>query len=170
MPWRPIQNATAGFLSLLNIKNVGKNPDTLLESVQPIVNMEPWWLRGAVSAVLPGATIVATGGSQNLTFASPAEGSWLYVDQFQLELVMPVFVAGNNVRVVVTDLVSGITFWSTDFGVKANVPDVFAANERAVVRISKLWVPPGKVLQAQWNATAGDQLIFGDLMGHNVRL
>lgn len=40
---RPIQNLSTGFLSLLGIKNMGKLPENLPDSVQPVINMAEWY-------------------------------------------------------------------------------------------------------------------------------
>lgn len=43
---RPIQGQAPGFLGLLGVKNLGKLPNDLLDSVQPVVDVEAWYRRG----------------------------------------------------------------------------------------------------------------------------
>lgn len=45
----PIQTLPAGFLSLLQLKNMGVNPSQLIDSVQPSFDMMEWYLRNAVT-------------------------------------------------------------------------------------------------------------------------
>ena len=45
--WRPIQPTATGFLSLLGLKNLGRNPDALLDELRPSIDMAPWFLNGA---------------------------------------------------------------------------------------------------------------------------
>lgn len=40
---RPVQNLATGFLSLLGIKNMGKLPEFLPDSVQPTIDMSEWY-------------------------------------------------------------------------------------------------------------------------------
>jgi len=44
MPWRPVNPKADGFLSLLGIKNLGRNPEFLMESVQPTIDMQRWYM------------------------------------------------------------------------------------------------------------------------------
>lgn len=44
--WRPIQPTATGFLSLLGLKNLGRNPDALLDELRPGIDMNRWYLNG----------------------------------------------------------------------------------------------------------------------------
>lgn len=46
MAWGPVSAPTRGFLSLLGIKNQGRNPGQLLDDVRGVVEMRDWYLQG----------------------------------------------------------------------------------------------------------------------------
>lgn len=90
-PVGPIQLSPPGLLDLLSLKIGGFNPDALLQTVQPTVELEPYWLRARAELEAEGwgSNVVFTGALQALQpfvdFATgsrllgPDEKTWWYV-------------------------------------------------------------------------------------------
>lgn len=74
----PIQAPAPGFLSLMEMKNSGHNPDLLIGTVQPVVNMEPWWLRGERQPIGAIAAPALVAGYNAVTVLGVQDG-WRYV-------------------------------------------------------------------------------------------
>lgn len=159
MPWRPIQTATAGWLSLLGLKNLGKNPDTILEDVRPTAELTDYWLRGASEAHQESKTMVFTNESLSATFLQASEQEWIYVHRARgsLYAVAP----ATPTHIMATLLGQGlISVWQ-----KGPVPTVLlTADGYANVDVADLWIPPGFLLNfTAWSAV-GDGITVGALI------
>lgn len=60
MPSRPISSLANGFLTLLGVKNMGKNPEVLLDEVRPVLEMRDWYLNSNIQEAVASAAGVAT--------------------------------------------------------------------------------------------------------------
>lgn len=102
MPWRPIQPNAAGLLSLLGLKNLGRQPESLLETVQPSMEMFRFFTEGRAEFV-GGSFSVPMAGNYNATgFTSTdlqvPEGELWYVHHYHCE----VYVIANGGTQVLT--------------------------------------------------------------------
>lgn len=154
MPWRPIQTATAGLLSLLELKNVGKNPESLIESVQPTVEMSGWWLRG--QSVPFNYTEVAAGPIVSFVSLGADEGRWLYIHHCSLAANIVAGATGTEYLIMqcVHPSNGTIVYYDTIANGAATPADNIALNLPR-----GFWVPPGYVI----HLTAGG-LAVGDVI------
>lgn len=94
----PIQTAPLGLLGLLNLKNLGRNPKSMEDDVQPVMDITSLYLQGQVED-LPDMTLARTalaggGFSQWATpVLVPAGEAW-YVHNYTVFCTM---VAGDTV-------------------------------------------------------------------------
>jgi len=94
MPSGPIQTLPVGLLSLLQLKNLGVNPQVLADIVQPVVDMEPWWLRQESSPQLQvptrGITQAEGAGAKALVTGAPTEfvpqNEWWFVQHATMRI------------------------------------------------------------------------------------
>lgn len=157
---RPIQTATAGLLSLLQVKNRGQNPDVLEGNVQPVLDMVPWWLRGDS---IPGDLItVLSAVSENFSFDLVTAGNsdWLYIHCARVNLFTAV--AGANVQLLLFKSIPGQSsiIWASPIEVAVAQHGAFTAT----AEVRDLWVPPGyQLLGAVADAAIGNELKMGAL-------
>lgn len=138
MPYRPISARADGLLSLLGIKNLGRNPDLLMESVQPVLDAQGWYLRS--SAVPASENFVAAFASENFqaTFLQAPDDTWLYVHYASGQAINGGGVAGPLVKFFVFRATPGVIIYET-----AHVEPILASGaEGAVVTIRDFWIPP----------------------------
>ena len=99
-PSGPIQVIPPGFLGLLNLKNLGRLPDTLQGTVQPTVDLEAWWLRATAQDQPQAAQTAVTTGASVVSFATPVvvpdDETW-WVESVMLDTFIPA-AAGNLVE------------------------------------------------------------------------
>lgn len=80
---RPIQAAAPGYLSLLGLQNTGRLPPDQVDTVQPIVDVLPFYLQGALQYREDGIAVSAATPGLN-AFATPMrvpDGKlWLVID------------------------------------------------------------------------------------------
>ena len=67
------------MLSLLGIKNLGRNPDLLMESVQPVLDAQGWYLRSSAVAYRQDFVTAAVSENFSPAFLTAGENEWLYV-------------------------------------------------------------------------------------------
>lgn len=153
-PSKPIQAALPGFLSLLGVKNLGLNPDTLVGQVAPVLELADWYLRGqmtvlnSVATVALGATAAnfypLTGfGSLNGTVdMTTPENAWRYFENFS---VFSTPLSVNDMlylRLGMRRSLGGVSynyFWvSPEFGAFA-----YHAGGALTGYAAPFWAPPG---------------------------
>jgi len=88
MPSGPIQSGTAGLLSLLEVKNLGRNPDSLLDAVTPTLEMVPWWLR-AQSVPYQAADVADGAGAGSMLAFGASEKQWIYLHHASYAVQIP---------------------------------------------------------------------------------
>lgn len=117
MASRPIQSQANGFLSLLNLKNLGRLPDTLPDVVQPVLDMLPWYASSTatwsqdVASTAPfiqgNPTSIAWSGAIQLVV--PQDRVWVILggsfwadvaggDTFEVEAHLIARTGGTNLR------------------------------------------------------------------------
>jgi len=70
----PIQSSPRGLLGLLQLKNVGQNPELLLDAVQPVLEMRELYISGLLELVAVAATAAAVG--PNNVISVPNNETW----------------------------------------------------------------------------------------------
>lgn len=68
---RPIQALAPGYLGLLGLKNNGKLPLDQHDTVQPIVNIEPYYLQGVRQGISGSFPLVAGSSGNTTLFTVP---------------------------------------------------------------------------------------------------
>lgn len=162
MPWKPISARADGLLSLLGIKNLGRNPEMLMETVQPVLDAQGWYLR---------SSSVGYNGSGNFAFTSevifPAElaasdQEWLYVHYAYFE-IFGVAAGAPRARMGIFRNTPGnaATFWSTP----RSDPLPIGGAEQSMAVARDLWIPPGcQLILSGDDVTVPDAYIYGALV------
>lgn len=173
LPSKPIQAALPGFLSLLGIKNLGLNPDTLGGNVAPVIEMLPYYLRGQqqyLSSVASLALGAVNGNFYPITGAGSLNGTvdftvpnnqWWYVQNFS---VFSSQVSLNDllfVRLGMRRSLGGVAynyFWQSPEG------GAFQYHAGACLQLysEPFWAPPGFQLgyYLNYNLAAAETLQF----------
>jgi hypothetical protein len=149
VPYRPISARADGLLSLLGIKNLGRNPDLLNESVQPQLDVEPWYLRS--SAIAARSDFVPAFASENfvLPALSAADNEWLYVHMAFGQLFTGGGVVTASGQFIVFKSVAGssLIIYKTP-----EVQSVLVGGAgESVSNIRDIWIPPGFALMFTGN-------------------
>lgn len=162
MPWKPISARADGLLSLLGIKNLGRNPEMLMETVQPVLDAQGWYLRSS-SVGYNGTGVFAFVGENIFpTELIASDQEWLYIHYADFQIFG--LAAGNpHARTFVFRNTPGnaATYWSTP-----RTPSLLIAGlDIAQVSVRDLWIPPGVQLGfAGDDNTVGDTYIYGALV------
>lgn len=154
MAWRPIQTNTAGLLSLLGIKNVGKNPDALLEVVQPTSEMGAWWLRGASFPFYQEKVLAAN--DEAVDFITAANNEWVHFHYGFGFMFAPSPGTDNAINLLILKA-TGVTqlIWAT----KLQYIDTASGGSpsaTATLPDHGIWIPPGFTLRLNCYGTIGD--------------
>jgi len=92
----PVQLTPPGLLGLLQLKTGGFVPDALLQSVQPTLDLLPFWLRAAAenfndsySVVIPGPAtpteiVPLTDAATHTLMLGPTAQEWWYVENLSV--------------------------------------------------------------------------------------
>jgi len=158
MPWRPIQTGTAGLLSLMAMKNVGKNPDSLLETVTPTLDMVEWWMRSEARPESVDGVMAATSESFTPVGTIAHEREWVYVHYgfFVISSAVSTITVSANIQ---KPAPGPQTIWGSDFSdSKANAGVFFS-----VLGVRDLWIPPGFRLTFNAFGVIGDSIGYGAL-------
>jgi len=146
----PIQPIPPGFLSLLQLKNLGRLPDVLIGQVAPSIDMEDWWLRATAQMEASASVTTASGGAQVLSYTVPVvvpddEAWWvesLMVDVFVpaaagnlIESVAPIIIYNRNAPLQYGFLSSSV-----------NVTGVAGSTNHNLVGSRGFWLPPSSEL------------------------
>lgn len=122
------------------MKNQGRNPDLLMESVQPVLDAQGWYLR---SSAVPGqfdSTVAFASENFTAPFLLSTSEEWLYVHYaFGLATTGGGPVLAPNTKFVVFQATPGISIFETDLSTAV----VASATGFASSRVVDLWIPPG---------------------------
>jgi len=148
---KPIQTPAPGFLSLLNLKNLGVLPDSMLDQVQGGIDLEQYYLRGNLQILAPntatmpvGATpggfnsLNGGGGLQgNVDWTVPQNQTW-YLDNLTFRTAQ--LTAGD--RIFITP---GYILASNFFATGTERGGVVALQDVVVGFSEGFWLPPGAI-------------------------
>ena len=162
MAWRPIQTGTAGLLSLLGLKNLGKNPDEILEVVRPSLEMSEFWLRGSSQVSKSEANLAANFENYAPVEWLASEQEWLYIHYGLAwwDAVTNPPAANSGIILRVANAALTTILWQTEF-LTPFAPG--GGTSAAVAVIEKLWVPPGFGLILSTWATVGDYVAISGM-------
>lgn len=136
--WRPIQTGAAGFLSLMGLKNLGKNPDAIGDVVQPTIGMEGWWLRGSAQALFTSKTMAAATELWTPAGFNATDREWLYIHYITVSLSGAAGAADEGVHFTMTNGVQ--TLWTGEL----HFMQPLSGNDPlAIATLRDRWVPPG---------------------------
>lgn len=179
---RPIQTLPPGFLNMLRLKNRGNNPDELIGTVQPTMDMTPWYLNALFSndvPVLRGQESGVRNGGFFLSYGlgGPAayvpDGEWWYVHHYGVEVGVP---AGSIVSGIAPQVLYGalggistqrqrVFTEAMDFidldGTQSNVTYIHAAAR-------DFWLAPGTLL-GTWTRYMDGTAGVIDIEGYVIR-
>lgn len=159
MPYRPISARADGLLSLLGIKNLGRNPDLLMESVQPVLDAQGWYLRSSAVGYSGTGPFGFIGENVFPAELLASDQEWLYIHYAQFQIFG--LAAGNPfARVFVFRNTPGNaqTLWSSG----RTASQLIAGVDIAEVQVRDIWIPPGAQLGfAGDDNTVGDTWVWG---------
>lgn len=181
MPSRPIQAFGPGFLNLMYLKNMGRMPDTLLDDVQGVLAMEPWYLRGARRDI-DGTIVrnVAAGtapqrddyGAADPDFVVP-ENTWRYIHEITLYAEQTVTTGNEFVSEVFFSFTAPppATWWYRASDIVQFLPlpaAPAAAGDRVLAPCARdFWLPPGARLIVAVGFVAGANLRYAPRMAYS---
>lgn len=137
MPWGPVQLHPRGLLGLLQLKNHGKNPEQLLETIQPVLELKDWYLQGESAQSLSG-NFLATGAANfsgaifssnagGVLFTPPVGRAWWVLD---FSVAAPVSAAGDIHRI------GTVVSWVTGNGVVTALGPTETLNQAAAASVN----------------------------------
>lgn len=159
--FRPIQTATAGFLSLLGLKNLGRNPDTILGEVRPAVDMNGWWLRGASEPYYQEEVLTAAAQAVDFLVVPPNE--WVYFHYGFGFLFTPTPNQSDAINLLVVKDNATQLIWTTPLQFVQQASGGTPA-ATAMLPEQGLWVPPGFTMRLNCYGTIGDTAGLGGLI------
>ena len=145
----PIQTTPRGLLGLLQLKNLGRNPDLLIGNVQPTVEMTPWWL-SAIADVDPVIHTAAFATQSHLVNGpvvnlGPKGGESWYVHEYTLEVLTGVGATEEaiNCAPVMFLTGTGVIRWQGLTEDSISVTSTATAEGGGIITARNFWVPPG---------------------------
>jgi len=155
MPYRPVQTEPAGLLSFLGIKNMGRNPDALSELLQPVLDLEDWYLRGireptAVLSYAAGATGIAVD-----TYLNTPASEWWYVHDMGVNISSAVIAPLCWVQIGCREISTNNTIARSPMVQAMAGP---SATAFAAVNWSNVWIPPLSNIFIAYDATVADTI------------
>lgn len=149
MPSRPVSSLANGFLALLGVKNMGQNPDILLDEIRPGMDMFQWYAESNAQNAQGGFAQVTPVSNQLNIFTVPPGELW-FVHSLSCFVQLSVFPNATEIRAF-GSIVSVPHPFASYVGDKidyvAAVPTVLQSG--AVLHAPSLrnvWAPPGSVL------------------------
>jgi len=161
----PIQVIPAGLLGLLDLKNRGIVPDVLMGTVQPIVDMEGFWLRARREPVDLGNGWVWPGGLHLEVLTTTPQNEWWYVHDWKIDV--------NS-----TDTILGAQFFGLAdsngraFFLSPGTICQFPANAATALYvqwIGGLWIPPGSQVSVLGDIDGNDPVVSSAPAMHITR-
>lgn len=151
----PIQLNPPGLLALLQVKNSGKNPTVLLDSVSPTVDMGTWYMRSMQEYSQVVGNLPADGSGTLGVSISVPQGEWWFVHELGLEVragaadAAATCIFGLVMRPLSVSNALPITQWSQPLVGSATLRPFGFAVARG------FWAPPGAPLFAEGHYTVG---------------
>jgi len=147
-PTGPVQTPVPGFLSLLNLKNVGQLPDELLGTVQPVMDHQGFLQRGSLQnfPTFPGAAqgvlvyrgFVPADAAATLTVPG---NEWWWVENLTIRAN-----AGAGATLDMFAAAFQVPGGSNPFFVVGN-QDVLTAGKTCAMSVAQdFWMPPGSIV------------------------
>lgn len=161
-PSGPIQVLPAGLLGLLQLKNSGNNPDTLLGTVQPSVEMLDFWLNTNGYTNNPQIGVIATPSNVGyqpyldlLTTAPVAvpQHEWWYIHSINIQFGLDYGEEAHSVRGVIMVGPGGVPIARQMLVTEAltiqNLSTATADVQYHLKEVRPFWAPPGAVFGLQ---------------------
>jgi len=186
VPWRPVNPRADGFLSLLQLKNLGRNPEALLENIQPQLDMLPWYLASqAITDVQgeewPSTNNILTGfyppGLGASTQQQVPAGQYWYV----LETTATMNWVGASAGNVIANIATAIQFprpnaaphyllgVNTAYGWSNNPMFTYSTMQVGARSLRNVLLPPGARLGVfSWETSVADS--GGNPINYNISI
>lgn len=153
LPLGPIQTLPRGLTGLLNLKVLGRVPDELLGTVQPTVDIEPYWMnyRAVTNESLVHGRTLTTQGGGALTFSpgniTVPDGEIWYVHHYGVDTVLTA-AAGQVVERVQPCIIYNLvgTIVHVPVGTTETLSSSATVSVSATVGAHDFWLPPGASL------------------------
>lgn len=150
----PIQLIPPGLLGLLQLKQAGRNPSDLLETVQAVIEMRDWYFQ---SRTVDATTLIGGNPSINITvpgnFAfttNPAlvpNGQWWYVTDFTVDALIAT--AADSIRLAACWMPNNALAPVQRYLLGPDANDIVSAraNRHVMAKADHgIWLPPGSSL------------------------
>jgi len=167
----PIQTALSGLLDFLQLKNLGRNPTLLADSVQPVLNVNDWYKSEQPEVVGGrtglGSTVVYAGYENTATLEVPSNEVWRVRD-YTVALVIDL---ATCTGVEIYALAPAMRYRQEAFDVGAGVmvgrsrpfydstltgPLPTNGNKFFAPSLRDFWAPPGAFLGFEFNGFVTD--------------
>jgi len=150
LPAPVIQLNPPGFLDLLGLKSFGMNPPNIDMHVQPVFEMQDWYLRSKQETQIVSQVWATSAGGVNLPAFTVPNGEWWYVQRMSQLLLIK---AGDL-----------LLFWGPYMILHANTVAFFLDSptsqtvialdaDRVCIVREKFWAPPGAQLGSYYRGT-----------------
>jgi len=140
----PIQTIPQGLLGLLQLKQTGRNPSELTDTVQSIVDLMPLWLKRNSSDITSQSITRATNGTGFVSYTTPIivpPGFTWFVENYTLSCVISAADSGSFVPALKSP--NGLSYSLTE---SAYIDVVTAQNRVGLIAAKNFWVGPGEEL------------------------
>jgi len=140
----PIQTIPQGLLGLLQLKQTGRNPSELTDTVQSIVDLMPLWLKRNTSDITSQSITRATNGTGFVSYTTPIivpPGFTWFVENYTLSCVISAADSGSFVPALKSP--NGLSYSLTE---SAYIDVVTAQNRVGLIAAKNFWVGPGEEL------------------------
>lgn len=150
MPSGPIQTQAQGLLGFLQLKNAGRNPDALLETVQPSLDLRDWYFNSVAETLISQSEAVAGGFNGNALLATPGgqvpSNEFWYVHFFAM--VTGTMAATDSLSMAPAmqwspNIGGAVTLEGGTLGAAPLAGSAAGRTQSVVVR--NFWVPPGAI-------------------------
>ena len=154
-PVGPIQVMPPGLLNMLQLKSGGTNPDAMRQDVQPVFDLEAWWMRAtrlkvaAAYGIAIGAPnaiqgFVAFLDGTGLITLGPTAREWWYVHSATAKAVTTLTATSARMRLGTIEVGGPLTGFDS-LVVSDDVLSIGAA-ESGVLGARGFWMPPSSSL------------------------
>lgn len=145
---RPIQALSPTFLKLLGLQNMGALPADMVDAVQPVIDMEMFYLQG--TAQNRRDTVVDSNVPLNISQTSNVtvpRGEWWYIHRCGAIVTYPVPTTNNCIqgRVCLSIPDQQISFYGPAVSWTTATA---AASGMTLDPIQDVWAPPGTIIGA----------------------
>lgn len=144
----PLQVFAQGLLGFLNIKNMGINPEWLINSVQPTIDLQEWWFNTQAVDLGSGATVVLPDNSTGFNafttpqVAVPPGEFWYITDcSIRTSALAATDAASFSVGYIIPPL--NLTF---QVGDRTSASGAAGVAAQGIASAHRFWLPPSAVL------------------------